>query len=410
MKTPKLVLLAMAFLAPIALNVYAPLMPALKISLSTTSDAVQLGMTLFLIFFALGQLSCGLFVELFGQKKVLLWGVSIYIVGSVIGILVNDIYWLLIARILQAIGGGFSLLLTRSIILEQNSPNKAAAKLSYIALGIASLQACVPSLTGYLNVYFSWQFAFYLSLIIALIAWWAIYWHLPVKSLPQPQQLEKKEERDSLRGNKVIHPTKQPSINDIIYTYIRVLVFPKFFFISLANALTSAAFFAFVLNVPFIVADDLAGSSLDYGKWYFIVALGFWIGSFISSQISERIGTSTMLKLGWYIATVAAFSMIVSLYVFGTNYWSLFTPMALFTFGRGLLLPNAQASAVTVTPFSRSTAMGVFSFCQLLIGAALAQLSVSFVKQDAIFLPITITLLVVLSLFSYAKADKCITN
>jgi len=134
MKTPKLVLLAMAFLAPIALNVYAPLMPALKMSLSTTSDAVQLGMTLFLIFFALGQLSCGLFVELFGQKKVLLWGVSIYIVGSVIGILVNDIYWLLIARILQAIGGGFSLLLTRSIILEQNSPNKAAAKLSYIAL------------------------------------------------------------------------------------------------------------------------------------------------------------------------------------------------------------------------------------------------------------------------------------
>jgi len=410
MKTSKLVLLAMAFLAPIALNVYAPIMPALKVSLSTSAEVIQLGMTLFLTFFAFGQLSCGLFVELFGQKKVLLWGVSLYIVGSVIGILVNDVYWLLIARVLQAIGGGFSLLLTRSIILEQNSPSKAAAKLSYIALGIATLQACVPSLTGYLNIYFSWQFVFYFSLGIAMIAWWAIYWYLPEKSFTQSQQPVKKVVIDYLQVNKVIDSTKKPSINEIIYTYIRILVFPKFFFISFANALTSAAFFAFVLNVPFIVADNLAGSSLDYGKWYFIVALGFWIGSFISSQISERIGTAIMLQLGWNIATVAAFSMIISLLVFGVSYWSLFTPMALLTFGRGLLLPNAQALAATVTPFSRSTAMGVFSFCQLLIGAALAQLSVIFVKQDVIFLPIAITLMVVVSLFSYSKANKYITN
>lgn len=410
MKTPKLVLLAMAFLAPIALNVYAPIMPALKLSLSTSTDAVQLGMTLFLIFFALGQLSCGLFVELYGQKKVLLWGVSIYILGSVIGIFVNDIYWLLIARVLQATGGGFSLLLTRSIILEQNSPNKAAAKLSYIALGIASLQACVPTLTGYLNVYFSWHFVFYFSLAIALIAWWAIYWHLPEKKLSQAPSLEGEAMSDSKPFDKVSAPTIQPSIREIIKTYLRVLVFPKFFFVTLANALTSAGFFAFVLNVPFIVADNLAGNSLDYGKWYLIVALGFWIGSFISSQISERIGTDTMLKLGWYIATLAAFLMTISVFIMGINYWSLFGPMALFTFGRGLLLPNAQASAVTATPYKRSTAMGVFSFCQLLIGASLAQLSVIFVKQNIVLLPIVITLLAIFSMLSYFKGNKFITN
>jgi DHA1 family bicyclomycin/chloramphenicol resistance-like MFS transporter len=409
-KTPKLVLLAMAFLAPIALNVYAPIMPALKLSLSTSADAIQLGMTLFLIFFALGQLSCGLFVELFGQKKVLLWGVSLYILGSIIGIIVNDIYWLLIARVLQATGGGFSLLLTRSIILEQNSPNKAAAKLSYIALGIASLQAIVPTLTGYLNVYYSWHFVFYFSLVIALIAWWAIYWHLPAKSLAQPQPLEGEVTNDALLVNKVKSLTIPPSISDIVNTYVKVLIFPKFFFVTLANSLTSAGFFVFVLNVPFIVADKLAGNSQDYGKWYLIVALGFWIGSFISSQISERIGNDTMLKLGWYIAMLAALLMTISVLTAGVSYWSLFAPMALFTFGRGLLLPNAQASAVTATPYKRSTAMGVFSFCQLLIGAAFAQLSVIFVKQDTVFLPIAITLLAVLSLLSYSKSRCILAN
>ena len=378
----------MAFLGPIALNIYAPIMPTLKVALSSSADAVQLGMTLFLIFFALGQLSCGLFVELFGQKKVLLSGVAIYILGSILGIIANDIYWLILARVLQATGGGFSLLLTRSIILEQNSPNKAAAKLSYIALGIASLQAIVPTLSGYLNVHFSWHLVFYVSLVMALVAWWAIYRYLPIITLPQ------------------YNSAKPLSIKEIIKTYLNVLVFPRFFYLALANALISAGFFVFVLNVPFIVAESLAGNSLDYGKWYLVVALGFWLGSFIASQISERIGANAMLKLGWCIATLAAFFMTAFVIVYGISYWSLFIPMTLFTFGRGISLPNAQASAVTVTSSKRSTAMGVFSFCQLIIGAALAQFSVMLVKQNVLLLPIVISLLAVLALLAYFKAIK----
>lgn len=409
-KTPKLVLLAMAFLGPIALNVYAPIMPTLKIALSSSADAIQLGMTLFLIFFALGQLSCGLFVELFGQKKVLLWGVSLYILGSIIGIMANDIYWLLLARVFQATGGGFSLLLTRSIILEQNSPNKAAAKLSYIALGIASLQASVPTLSGYLNVYFSWHLVFYLSLAIALVAWWAIYRYLPVIELPEHNSLDDSSAKDALVVSKEMNTAKPLSIKEIINTYLNVLVFPRFLYLALANALISAGFFAFVLNVPFIVDENLAGNSLDYGKWYLVVALGFWVGSFIASQISERIGANAMLKLGWGLATLAAFSMTFFVILDGVSYWTLFIPMTLFTFGRGISLPNAQASAVTVTPYKRSTAMGVFSFCQLLIGAALAQFSVMFVKQNVVFLPIVISLLAVLALIAYFKAIKISIN
>jgi DHA1 family bicyclomycin/chloramphenicol resistance-like MFS transporter len=395
-KTPKLVLLLMAFLGPIAVNVYAPIMPAIKLSLNSSMDAVQLGMTLFLIVFALGQLTCGIFVELYGQKNVLLWGVSLYILGCIIGILAEDIYWLLFARVLQAIGGGFSILLTRSIILDQNSPNKAAAKLSYIALGIASLQASVPTLSGYLNVHFSWHLVFYFSLVIALVAWWAIYRYLPVDGSMEGKLLI----------NKATNHEKPLSINEILKTYVNVLMFPRFFYLTLANALISAGFFIFVLNVPFIVDLYLGGNSLDYGKWYLVVAMGFWLGSFIASQTSERIGPNIMLKLGWLISTIAALSMVYFVITYGVSYWSLFVTMSLFTFGRGLSLPNAQASAVTSTPYKRSTAMGVFSFCQLLIGATIAQFSVMFVEQNIALLPIAISLLSVFALIAYFKAIK----
>ena len=390
-KTPKLVFLAMAFLGPIALNVYAPIMPTLMLALSTSADTIQLGMTLFLSFFALSQLFCSFFVELFGQRKVLLWGVIIHILGCILAIIANDIYTLLLARVLQATGGGISLLLTRSLILDQNSQNKAAANLSYITLGIATLQVIVPTLSGYLNVIYSWHLIFYVSLIVGLVALWAIYRYLPV----------------------VINPTntlsKKGTIKATFKLYGNTFTSPRFFYFTLANALISGAFFTFVINVPFIVTDTLSGNSLDYGNWYLIVALGFWLGSFISSQVSERVGNDKMMKLGWGIDIVAGLVMFFCIFVYGVSYWSLFTAMAMFTFGRGLSLPNVQVAAATATPYGRFTAMGLFSFCQLLVGAAIAQLSTMFVKQN-ILLPIIISLLAIFALISYFQANKCKTD
>lgn len=404
-KTPKLVLLIMAFLGPIALNVYAPIMPTLKIVFSTSADTVQLGMTIFLLFFALSQLFCGLFVEILGQKKVLLMGVILYILGSAIGIISSHIYWLILARALQAIGGGFSLLLTRSIILEQNSPNKAAANLSYVALGMASLQTVMPIISGYLNVQFSWHIVFYLSLVIAILALWAIYFFLPEAPLNKENTTDKCLTKRSLNANQV-GKLSRSSIKDIFHNYIYILIVPRFFYLALTNALISSGFFVFVLNVPFIVVDNLSGNSLDYGKWYLFVALGFWGGSFVSSQISERVGTHKMLAISLYLAPLAGCSMMLIVMIYNVNYWSLFIPMALFSFSRGLLLPNAQASAVSGMSNNRATAMGIFSFCQLIIGASIAQFSVLLIKKNIFYLPIVISLLTVIALFTYSKTIK----
>jgi DHA1 family bicyclomycin/chloramphenicol resistance-like MFS transporter len=402
-KTPKLVLLIMAFLGPIALNVYAPIMPTLKIVFSTSADAVQLGMTIFLLFFAFSQLFCGLFVEIFGQKKVLLVGVILYIFGSAIGIISNNICWLILARVLQAIGGGFSLLLTRSIILEQNSPNKAAANLSYVALGMASVQTVMPTISGYLNVQFSWHIVFYLSLVIAILALWAIYHFLPESPLNNENDTDQCLTISSLNVNQAGKASKS-SIKDILNHYIHILVIPRFFYLALTNALISSGFFVFVLNVPFIVVDHLSGDSLDYGKWYLFVALGFWVGSFVSSQISERVGTHKMLTISLYLAPLAGCAMTFIVMIYDLNYWSLFIPMALFSFSRGVLLPNAQASAVSGMSNNRATAMGIFSFCQLIIGASIAQFSVLFIKKNIFYLPIVISLLTIIALFTYSKA------
>ncbi|MFT6897214.1 MAG: DHA1 family bicyclomycin/chloramphenicol resistance-like MFS transporter [Paraglaciecola sp.] len=261
-----------------------------------------------------------------------------------------------------------------------------------MAMGIATIQAIVPTLSGYLNVYYSWHVIFYFSLMVALVALWAIYRYLPVASIP----------------TNIL--SKTGTVKATFKIYSNTLISPRFFYFTLANTFISGAFFTFVINVPFIVTDILSGNSLDYGNWYLAVALGFWLGCFIASQISERVGNDKMMRLGWGIGILAGIIMFVCIFVYGVSYWSLFTTMTLFTFGRGLSLPNVQVAAATATPYGRSTAMGLFSFCQLLFGAAIAQLSTTFVKQNIILLPIIITLLTIFALMSYFKAIKFNTD
>jgi len=70
---------------------------------------------------------------------------------------------------------------------------------------------------------------------------------------------------DALLVNKVSNSTIQPSISDIINTYVRVLIFPKFFFVTFANALTSAVFLFLCLMYPSLLQITFYDYFCSYG-------------------------------------------------------------------------------------------------------------------------------------------------
>ena len=377
---PFIMLLAMAMASPVALNIFAPVMPGLVQAFDTDPFTVQLGFTLYLLTLAIGQFLSGPLADRYGRRPVLLWGFLIHILGCLCGALATEIWLVLVGRVPQALGGCTGMLLARSIVLDQHGRDQAAGLLGYITIGIASAQALAPTVGGYLNLTLGWQSVFYLSLAMGSLVWLAAIFYLPETAMPTG---------------------KDRGLRQLFGSYRTVLNNRAYFYFSLSSTLIAACFFAFITSAPFVVDHWLSGSSADYGNWFLLVAGGFFLGSITAGRISARLGVYRMIQLGHGLSLLAAVTMLALIGLQGVNYLALYLPMALFTFGRGLSQPSAQSAAISSTRGAVATASGLLGFVQLLVGAGVAQITPLAIQLHIALLPATMVLDSLLALWTY---------
>ncbi|MGB0468182.1 MAG: multidrug effflux MFS transporter [Pontibacterium sp.] len=384
-KAPVILLTAMAITSPLAMNIFAPVMPALSEAFNSNPFTIQLGFTLYLLTLAIGQLISGPLADFYGRRPVLLGGFILFIAGCLLGTFAVEVWQLLLARVLQAAGGCTGMLLARSIILDQHEKDQAAGMLAYITLGIASAQALAPAIGGYLNLAAGWQTVFWLSMCPGIVVWLGVLLHLP----------EAKNQLSAAGG-----------VFQSFSRYRTVLSSPGYIWYALSSTMIACGFFIFITSAPFIVAQQLQGNSADYGSWFLLVAGGFWLGSLTAGKASAKAGTSKMIQLGHIISASGALLMLVLFLWDSADYLTLFLPMALFTFGRGLSQPSAQAAAVSTTRDAVATATGLLGFFQLLIGAMMAQLAPLLMDINLLMLPLILCLITFLALASAAKGNR----
>jgi len=377
---PFTMLLAMAMASPLALNIFAPVMPSLAQHFDSAPFTIQLGFTLYLLALAFGQLISGPLADRYGRRPVLLCGFALHIIGCLLGALAIEVWQLLLGRVLQALGGCTGMLLARSILLDQHGRDQAAGLLGYITLGIASAQALAPALGGYLNLATGWQSVFWLSMAMGSVVWLAAIIWLP-------------ETTASARP--------EGGLRALFSRYPQVLRNRQYLCFSLSSTLIAACFFAFITSAPFLADQWLDASSADYGNWFLLVAAGFFFGSMTAGRISAGLGVNRMMVLGHSISMLAALLMLASFWWQGVSWLGLFATMALFTFGRGLSQPAAQSAAIAATPGAVATASGLLSFIQLLAGSTIAQLTPRVIEIDVRLLPVTLLAASLLALLIY---------
>lgn len=383
--TPVPLLAAMAVASPVALNIFAPIMPELAVKFNTNPFTIQLGFTLYLLTLAIGQLISGPLADRYGRRPVLLWGIMLHIAGCLLGAMAVEVWQLLLARVLQAAGGCTGMLLARSIVLDQHGKDQAAGMLGYITLGIATAQALAPTLGGYLNLTVGWQGVFWLSMALGTAVWLgALFW--------LPETAEK--------------PKDTQGFLQSFSRFNTVLSSPSYIWYALSSTMIACGFFSFISSVPFVVTEYLQGDSADYGNWFLLVAGGFWLGSLTAGKVSSKFGTNRMMVLGHILSGSGALLMLGMFLSDSVSYSGLFLPMAFFTFGRGLSQPSAQAAAINSTTGAVATATGMLGFFQLLIGSLMAQLTPLLMAFNLIFLPLVLFTVVVLAGFCMKQGDR----
>lgn len=142
---------------PVALPTIQKYFSFSEMSIVWVVNAYLLSLTAFLLI-------AGRLIDLFGKKRLFLWGLLLFGIGSLVGALSFSITSLFIARILQGAGGAM-IIPTTGAILTDRFPLGERAKAIGINTGLSSVALILgPIVGGVLTEYFTWRSVFFFNL------------------------------------------------------------------------------------------------------------------------------------------------------------------------------------------------------------------------------------------------------
>lgn len=110
------------------------------------------------------------FSNVFGRKNFFIACILIFTFASVLCGFSTSLEMMLIARILQGIGGGAMLPVSQAIMMESFPVEKRGMAMSIFALGVVTAPVIGPLLGGWLTDNFSWNWIFFINLPFGLLA------------------------------------------------------------------------------------------------------------------------------------------------------------------------------------------------------------------------------------------------
>ncbi len=171
MSKPRFVFLMALIMAggPFAVDAYLPGMPAMSDSLGVGIDHIATTISYYVLGMALGQLIGGPLADKFQKRSLIVTGLAIYALSSLSIASSNDIVFIQIVRIIQAIGGGFAIVCVPPLVREREQGNAAAKLFGLIGLIFIIAPAIAPTIGGLILMVGNWQSIFYFMSAYAVL-------------------------------------------------------------------------------------------------------------------------------------------------------------------------------------------------------------------------------------------------
>ncbi|MCK9510577.1 MAG: multidrug effflux MFS transporter [Pigmentiphaga sp.] len=363
-----LLLVAVAAISPLGINIYLPSMPGMARSLGVDYATIQVTLSVYLTAVALGQLIVGPLSDRFGRRPVLLIGLCMYVLGSLVCGLAENIFWLNIGRVIQALGGCSGITLTRTMVRDLYDRNQSASMIGYLTMGMSVAPMVAPMVGGLLDATYGWRASFFFLVCfgvpITVLAWAKLR-----ETNPYLLRDGKVQDPAAPRG-----PARGPAPG-LLSSYGSLFCSGKFWGYSLTTSFASGVFFAFVAGAAYVMIELLGRSPFEYGVYFGTVSLGYMTGNFLSGRYAAKVGPDRMIAFGSLYNVASVLIMVLGFGLLGIHHpLMLFLPMMGVAMSNGLVLPSAIAGAVSVRPEVAGAASGLAGSLQMGVAALVAPL------------------------------------
>ncbi|KTR08949.1 MFS transporter [Curtobacterium luteum] len=349
-----LVLGLLSAVAPFATDLYLPAFPRMTTDLGASATAVQLTLTAFLVGVTAGQLVFGPLSDRFGRVPPLVAGAALCVLASVAAVFAPTIGVLIVARLLQGLGGAAGMVISRAVISDL-ATGKAAARafsLMMIVGGVAPVVA--PLLGGLLTGPIGWRGLLSIVLGLAVV--------MLVAVLAVVRETHVRERRDALRAE------RQGS-----GAGLRTLRSRAFLANTAVFGFAFAVMMAYISASPFLYQDMIGFGTVGYGLAFGLNALALMGVSILSAKLTATRSVAGVLGLGilLVLASTVAFAVLVS--VEAPAVW-LAVPLFTAVGSLGLVLGNATALALGAVPAAAGSASAVLGALQFGLAALVSPL------------------------------------
>lgn len=342
-----------AGLPALSIDLSAPTLSILPSVLETTTFAAGLTLSLFVLGFSIGQFVGGRASDRFGRRPVLLYALVIYILAGICCSFATSGGALATFRLIQGAGAGACSVQAYAMVQDLFTGEVARRKQSYVSIVLTVMPMLAPALGAALIDLAGWR-SVHLSLAVGgALLLTVVTFHLSETrtppTRPQTAGLGFAASREMLRDN-------------------------GFRRISLVNALSYVAIFAYIAGAPVIVSQ-LGYSSTVYAVMFASTAAALSAGAFMNAGLVRRFNSrglvwpALLIQAGANLALVGAALALPTL-----GPWLLLPPLLIGCFVRGIISPNLVYLAISSHREQAGLAAALVGLTQLVAASAFSAL------------------------------------
>ena len=145
-------------------------LPHIAGNLSASTDESTWVLTSYLVSNAIMLPTAGWIARRIGRKRLLIVSILIFTAASLLCGMAVSMPMLIVARVLQGVGGGGMQPLAQSILLESFPPRQHGTAMAAFGIGVVVAPVIGPTLGGWITDSYSWRWIFYINLPIGVLA------------------------------------------------------------------------------------------------------------------------------------------------------------------------------------------------------------------------------------------------
>ncbi|EEZ5619353.1 TPA: Bcr/CflA family multidrug efflux MFS transporter [Escherichia coli] len=331
-------LAGLSVLGFLATDMYLPAFAAIQADLQTPASAVSASLSLFLAGFAAAQLLWGPLSDRYGRKPVLLIGLTIFALGSLGMLWVENAATLLVLRFVQAVGVCAAAVIWQALVTDYYPSQKVNRIFATIMPLVGLSPALAPLLGSWLLVHFSWQAIFATLFAITVVLILPIFWLKPTTKARNNSQ-------DGLTFTDLLR-SKTYRGNVLIY------------------AACSASFFAWLTGSPFILSE-MGYSPAVIGLSYVPQTIAFLIGGYCCRAALQKWQGKQLLPWLLVLFAVSVIATWAAGFISHVSLVEILIPFCVMAIANGAIYPIVVAQALRPFPHATGRAAALQNTLQL---------------------------------------------